>query len=77
MSEKYLTAQELAEKFSVSSATVRRRVNDGLWPSTRIGNRYRFSPDQVNQIQEMSEVEVKHERNYSPEKIKEALRRLS
>lgn len=47
---RYLTTSEVAEMFGVSDATVRRRVNDGIWPAWRDGRQIRFGPEDIEAI---------------------------
>lgn len=76
MNEKYLTTRDMAEKFNISPETVRRQAASGQWPASRIGNRYRFSPDHVRQIESESEIDRNDASDFSPDRIRAALRRL-
>ncbi len=77
MNEKYLTTRGMAEKFNISPETVRRQAAAGQWPASRIGNRYRFSPDHVRQIESESEIRPNNTSIFSEDRIRDALRRLS
>jgi excisionase family DNA binding protein len=43
----YLSVRQLATHFGLSIPTIRRWMADGLLPSTRIGSRIRFSPENI------------------------------
>lgn len=45
-----LTTAELADRLSVSAATVRAMCNSGKWPHARIGRLYRFSEEHYQAI---------------------------
>jgi excisionase family DNA binding protein len=49
---RYLSTSEVAEMFGVSTATVRGRVNDGVWPAWRDGRQIRFGPAEIAAIEE-------------------------
>lgn len=45
-----LDVEQLAAKFRMHPVTVRRFVADRVWPSTKIGRRIWFTPEQVAEI---------------------------
>ena len=46
----WATTEDMAARLRISPRTVRRRVREGTWPASRVGNLIRFSPDQQEQI---------------------------
>ncbi|QIV87555.1 DNA-binding protein [Glutamicibacter mishrai] len=67
----------MAEKFNISPETVRRHAAAGQWPASRIGNRYRFSPDHARQIESESEIRTDNTPIFPEDRIRDALRHLS
>lgn len=53
MKERWATIQEVAQLYSMSSASVRKKVASGEWPSHRQGKTKRFSPDDQQRIEDM------------------------
>jgi excisionase family DNA binding protein len=51
----YLSVRQLATHFGMSIPTIHRWMADGLLPSTRIGSRIRFSPENISQFLSGSE----------------------
>lgn len=49
----YATTEDLAYLYRIKRITVQRRAADGTWPSSKIGNRYRFSPEQQEEIKQI------------------------
>lgn len=49
----FATAKDLANKYQISETTVRRKVQDGMWPCMRIGRLYRFSPEHQTEIEQL------------------------
>lgn len=47
---RYLNTADVAEMFGVSTETVRRRVNNGVWPAWRDGRHMRFGPEEIATI---------------------------
>src|SRR5439155_17837583 len=55
--QKWLTTQDLADRFNCSPDTVLKRAKEENWPHQKIGGRmYRFTPEQVEAIEAMTEV---------------------
>lgn len=73
--EPYATCKDLAEEYGIEVITVQRRARDGKWPAGKIGNRYRFSPEQQEEIAQI--VSGKRDSGYDKNRIAEALRKLS
>lgn len=55
MRERWATIQEIAQLYSMSDATVRKKVASGEWPSHQQGKTRRFSPDDQQRIEDMWE----------------------
>lgn len=53
MKERWATIQEMAQLYSMSDASVRKKVASGEWPSHRQGSTKRFSPDDQQRIEDM------------------------
>lgn len=51
--DQYATPKDLANKYQISEATVRRKAQDGIWPCMRIGRMYRFSPEHQTEIEQI------------------------
>lgn len=49
-SESYATTDDMARLYKIRDVTVRRRAASGAWPAGKVGNRYRFSPEQQEEI---------------------------
>lgn len=48
-----MNIQELAEHLKLSPDTVRKRIHSGEWPHSRVGRVYRFTREQVQEIEDM------------------------
>jgi len=53
MKERWATIQEIAQLYSMSDASVRKKVASGEWPSHRQGKTKRFSPEDQQRIEDM------------------------
>jgi len=49
MSEKYLTATQVAEMLQLNVETVYDMVNDGEVPATKVRGRWRFDPSELRE----------------------------
>lgn len=74
-SESVATAQDMAAKYRIGVDTVRRKVQTGEWPGSRIGRLYRFSPDQQDEIAQI--IAGTKQAGFDKDRIAEALRKLS
>jgi len=45
-----LTAQELAEYLKLTEVTIYKYANDGKIPGTKIGSRWRFDKDKIDEL---------------------------
>lgn len=75
LDQMYMTAQEVAAKYRISTETVRRKASTGEWPCDRIGRLYRFSPAQQDKISQL--VAAGRRRAYDANRIAAALRKLT
>ena len=50
MMDEYATTEDMAARYKIKPVTVRRRASSGAWPAGKIGNRFRFSPEQQEEI---------------------------
>ncbi|GAB3754861.1 hypothetical protein GCM10027591_03850 [Zhihengliuella somnathii] len=71
----YSTPKDLAEEFQVSTEFVRRKARQGVWPSSKFGSSYRFSPEDREQIRDMVRKPVR-EPVRKPEGIRESMEQL-
>lgn len=74
-SESYATTQDMAAKYQIADATVRRKAQSGEWPCERIGRLYRFSPAQQDEITQILAGDRRG--GYDKDRIAAALRKLS
>jgi len=56
MSEHLLTPADLAEHFCVSERTVMTWAKKYGWPRTQIGRKFRWTPEQIEQIEQRHRV---------------------
>lgn len=52
----FLSDREVADEFGISWEQVQQRCRTGQWPHLRIGRRYLFKPEHVEQIAALCEV---------------------
>jgi len=76
--QKWLTTQDLADRFNCSPDTVLKRAKKENWPHQKIGGRmYRFTPEQVEAIEAMTEVKPSTESSQNSPLSKASQRRLA
>ncbi|MGR6901104.1 helix-turn-helix domain-containing protein [Glutamicibacter creatinolyticus] len=73
--DSYATTEDLAAEYGISVVTVQRRASDGSWPAGKVGNRYRFSPEQQDEIRQI--VLGNHDSRFDKTRIADALRRIA
>lgn len=79
MKERWATIQEMAQLYSMSDASVRKKVASGEWPSHRQGPTKRFSPDDQQRIEDMwvstrpDRIETREEKKARDARIKRLL----
>ncbi|MFJ5108656.1 MULTISPECIES: hypothetical protein [unclassified Glutamicibacter] len=74
-SESYATTSDLADEYRLKPITVQRRAKDGTWPAGKVGNQYRFSPEQQEEIRQI--VLGKRGNQIDKNRIAEALRKIA
>lgn len=83
MKERWATIQEIAQLYSMSDASVRKKVASGEWPSHRQGSTKRFSPDDQQRIEDMwvstrpDRIETREEKKAMNERRRRLLKDLS
>ncbi len=71
----YATTEDLAAEYNIKPITVQRRAADGIWPAGKVGNRYRFSPEQQEEIRQI--VLGNRGNRFDKNRIAEALRKIA
>lgn len=56
--ERLFSTAEVAQRLQVSPAFVRDHVRSGKWPGMRFGRWYRFSQEDIHQIERISRIET-------------------
>lgn len=83
MQERWATIQEMAQLYSMSDSSVRKKVASREWPSHRQGSTKRFSPDDQQRIEDMwvssrpDRIETREERKAQNARREQLLKNLA